>query len=449
MAELTVPQVDFSAIGQLPQSKQGQADALRQQTLANLGQGGTADAAALLKSGDLSLAQLGINMQNHQDTLRQQAAAEARQAQRDKVGDQHWSASYELQKQAAARANEGVPEKAADRAKAAVQFGLTPDMPEFKSFVLTGSLPESSNKPVPVETIGGTKFMVRNPNGGYSMVDPNALSSGGAPAVSVQPAAASGQPAVPGQPTAAQPPAPTQPPIDADTVDPKTGRREGYLQSLDPQVRDYIKKVADYEIDPRTTSVKGGMREKLMSAVAKYDPTYNQNDFGARAKAIKDFSTGPQGNIVRSFDVAVDHLDTLQKAADAMKNGDTKVLNAIRNAWREQTGSDLPTNFKSLVPLVSGEIAKAVIGSNNALSDREELRANLQAAQSPEQIGGVISSYKALMGGQLKGLKKQYEESTGKKDFEHRIRDATRRELEGGAKSEPGVTSTGVKWSVE
>jgi hypothetical protein len=57
MAELTVPLLDFSALGQLPQVyKKAQADELRQQTLSSLGQGGAADATALLKSGDLPLA---------------------------------------------------------------------------------------------------------------------------------------------------------------------------------------------------------------------------------------------------------------------------------------------------------------------------------------------------------------------------------------------------------
>lgn len=142
MAELNVPQVDFSALGQLPQIyKQGQADNLRQQTLANLGQGGTADAQALLKSGDMSLAQLGITLANHQDQLKQQEIANARQAVQDKLTQSNADRSYGLQVRSANRADEGVPEKAADRAKAAQTYGLTPDMPEFKRFVLTGSLP--------------------------------------------------------------------------------------------------------------------------------------------------------------------------------------------------------------------------------------------------------------------------------------------------------------------
>lgn len=107
MAELTVPEVDFSGLAKLPQIyKQTQADALRQQTLANLGQGGQADANALLRSGDLSLAQLGINLRNRQEDQARQAQLDARQAARDKIADQHWSASLELQKRAADRADE-------------------------------------------------------------------------------------------------------------------------------------------------------------------------------------------------------------------------------------------------------------------------------------------------------------------------------------------------------
>src|SRR4029079_7402914 len=136
----------------------------------------------------------------------------------------------------------------------------------------------------------------------------------------------------------------------------------------------------DYEIDPRTTSVKGGMREKLMSAVAQYDPSYNQNEFGARSKATKDFSTGQQGNSIRSFDVAIDHLDTLKKYTEALGSGNSRLINELRNKWLLATGSELPTNVQAIAPIVGAEVSKAVIGSNNALADREELRKPLQMA---------------------------------------------------------------------
>lgn len=103
MAELTVPQIDFSSLGQLPEIyRQGQANALRQQTLASLGQGGPADAAALLKSGDLSLAQLGINLQTKQseDAWRREEATRAQ-----KNSDR----SYGLQVRSANRADDPTP----------------------------------------------------------------------------------------------------------------------------------------------------------------------------------------------------------------------------------------------------------------------------------------------------------------------------------------------------
>lgn len=78
MAELTVPQLDFSALGRLPAVyKQAQQDQLRQQTLSSLGPDRAANIAGLMGSGDMSLVGLGINLQNRQsdDTWRQQESA--------------------------------------------------------------------------------------------------------------------------------------------------------------------------------------------------------------------------------------------------------------------------------------------------------------------------------------------------------------------------------------
>jgi hypothetical protein len=384
---------------------------------------------------DPQAASLFAQAQNHKDTLAQQAITNAR-------ADRSEAATAQARKDANFRADrEWNYDPAEERKQQAIDAHIDPNSPAGQQFILTGALPTAS-KPMPFETLGGTRFMVPKPDGSYTIVDPSAagqqpVGQPSAPAGPTAPAPATplqGQP----QPTPAiSPPVATTQPADVNVVDPNTGRREAWLQSQPPGVQAYIKKIADYEIDPRTSSLKGGHREQMLSAVAQYDPTYNQNEFGSRAKAIKDFSTGPQGNIIRSFDVAIDHLDTLQKAATAMQNGNMKLLNEVRNHWRNQTGSDLPTNFQALVPLVSGEIAKAVIGSNNALSDREELRTNLKAANSPDQISGVITGYKGLMSGQLKGLRKQYEQTTGRKDFDSRLREHTLKELSATDKAAP------------
>lgn len=106
MAELIVPSVDFSSLGQLPQViRQNQADALRRQTLANLGQGGQVDAQTLLRSGDPSLAQLGINMQNRQADLERQARQDAFQREESARAQRNADRSYGLQVRSADRAD--------------------------------------------------------------------------------------------------------------------------------------------------------------------------------------------------------------------------------------------------------------------------------------------------------------------------------------------------------
>jgi hypothetical protein len=132
------PSVDLAgSLSQLGQVyKQNQADQLRQQTLANLGMGGNADAMTLLKSGDLSLAQIGVQMQNRaadQAWREQEAARQGSQFQQ----------TLQLQKRAADRADEGPVETAAQRAAAARANGVDPTTPQGKSYILTGKLPEA------------------------------------------------------------------------------------------------------------------------------------------------------------------------------------------------------------------------------------------------------------------------------------------------------------------
>ncbi len=145
MAELTVPRVDFSSLGDLPALyRQNQAEALRRQTLANLGQGIEMDANTLLRSGDLSLAQLGVGLKNRSaDDLwrREEAVRAQRNADR----------SYGLQERAANRADEGIEETASQRAAAARSYGVDPATPQGRAFILTGKLPETDTFQTTIE----------------------------------------------------------------------------------------------------------------------------------------------------------------------------------------------------------------------------------------------------------------------------------------------------------
>ncbi len=178
----------------------------------------------------------------------------------------------------------------------------------------------------------------------------------------------------------------------------------------------------------------------------------NKQDTAARGNAVKNFSSGVEARSVRSFSTAIDHLETMDKLADALQNNDARAFNAVGNFFGKQTGNAAPTNFDMAKSVVGGEVAKALTGTNMALADREEIRSQLSAASSPEQLKGVITTLKALLGGQLKSLNQQYESGTGRKDFNTKLTPAARKELEkvmqpeAGAKKPPAVGTIVDGW---
>lgn len=156
----------------------------------------------------------------------------------------------------------------------------------------------------------------------------------------------------------------------------------------------------------------------VMSRVMELNPEYSAKDYAVGLNGIKGFTTGKQGDVVRSFNVGISHLNTLEELADALQNGDVQAVNKAGNFIAKQTGAPAPTNFNAAKQIVADEIVKAVIGGRGALGDRQEAAKTISDASSPEQLKGVIRTYKSLMNGQLQGLKQQYEQSTGRKDFD-------------------------------
>ena len=141
----------------------------------------------------------------------------------------------------------------------------------------------------------------------------------------------------------------------------------------------------------------------------------------AEQATVRSFATGVEGRSVRSFNTAINHLDTMDKLATALQNNDVRSFNAIGNMFAKETGKPAPTDFDAAKAIVGGEVAKALTGANMALKDREEIRDSLARANSPAQLKGVVKTLQELMGGQLESLQLQYESGTGRKDFDKKM----------------------------
>lgn len=195
------------------------------------------------------------------------------------------------------------------------------------------------------------------------------------------------------------------------------------LQKGTPEsIESTAKLIAEYRMPPLSGNAarSPGARE-VMARVQAINPNYNGQRYAAAQQTLNAFTKGKQGDTVRSFNVGISHLDTLAEAGKALQNSDTPAFNRLANEISKQSGAAAPGNFEAVRDIVSNEITKAIIGAGGGVSDREEAHRKISAANSPAQLSGVIEEYKKLMGGQLAGLRRQYEAGTDFKDFDDKF----------------------------
>ena len=200
-----------------------------------------------------------------------------------------------------------------------------------------------------------------------------------------------------------------------------------------PDNSETVKAIAnlDMPLPPRPSGARNPLAaqrwDALFAGVKKINPDYNAQDYQASQKGLNAFTSGQQGNAVRSFNTAISHLGTLSNLADALNNGNTPAINKIANAYATQTGGVAPVNFDSAKQIVGDEIVKAIVGAGGGVSDREKAQETVNKANSPAQLKAVIDTYKELMNGQLGGLRRQYEQATKRKDFDRFLSDEAKK----------------------
>lgn len=159
----------------------------------------------------------------------------------------------------------------------------------------------------------------------------------------------------------------------------------------------------------------------MMERVAQKYPEFDATEYAGKTKAMRDFTTGKQGDSIRSFAVATEHLGQLGKLVDALDNGNVPLVNKYGNMIAQATGSDAPTNFDAAKGIVAKEVLKSIVAGGGGVEERQELAHLLDNAKTPKQLRGVITTYEHLMGAQRDGLVRQYEVSTGRKDAKTRF----------------------------
>lgn len=171
--------------------------------------------------------------------------------------------------------------------------------------------------------------------------------------------------------------------------------------------------------------------------------------FKTEQTGITRFTSGPQGNSVRSIGVAVEHLQTLRELGAALRNGNIQIFNELSQRWARATGSPAPTNFDTAKQIIGTEIIKAIgVAGAGTKDEREGIAAQFARASSPDQIEGVVKdAVRPLLLGQLHGLQHQFSVSTGlpAERFNDLLQPGAREWLTGGTSTPPSAKPAEAK----
>ena len=134
------------------------------------------------------------------------------------------------------------------------------------------------------------------------------------------------------------------------------------------------------------------------------------------AKVLDDYSKGKTHQQLDGLNTAVQHINTLRPAIDALNNGDNAWINNLQNTWNQKVmGQPAPTDYNGVRDFVVGELAKAVLPGGGGEAERQQLQASASSANSPQALRSIVDKWQELLAGKTKYAKFNWDQSTGGK----------------------------------
>jgi hypothetical protein len=172
--------------------------------------------------------------------------------------------------------------------------------------------------------------------------------------------------------------------------------------------------IANYQVgppSPRTFATPAG--QAMLERILAVNPDYDASLFSVRAPTRKAYTTGPQGQQFVAMNTAIEHLDQLQAAADALKNGTFKPGNAAYNAMADLFGSGAPTSFATIKEKVDKELDAVASKGVPTVSGAAAQKAIGGVSSSPESVGNYIDTSIRLLGSSQNALRLPYHQAMG------------------------------------
>lgn len=192
-------------------------------------------------------------------------------------------------------------------------------------------------------------------------------------------------------------------------------RNDSKISGLPQPIQDQVKALADGRMAfPSGFALKSPYWQRMISLVSQYDPSFDAVNYNARAGTRRDFTSGKAANNLTAINTAIGHLGSLQKAGEALNNGDIPMLNKALNTLATATGDPRVNNFQLASQAVGDELMRVFRQVGASEQEARSWRERLDAAASPAQMKGALKMAGELLESRVNALNQQYEKGMGK-----------------------------------
>lgn len=119
------------------------------------------------------------------------------------------------------------------------------------------------------------------------------------------------------------------------------------------------------------------------------------------------------GNQTVAFNTAIQHAQLLRQAAQALQNGNTRLLNSISNQAKSQFGDPNLTNFDAIANAYNHEVSSVIAKGHITDSEVKTGGATMPSNANYATIDKVLNSYLSLMQSKMKMLNQQTQAAVG------------------------------------
>lgn len=188
----------------------------------------------------------------------------------------------------------------------------------------------------------------------------------------------------------------------------------GSIASADGKPSEAAQAIANYQVPLQAalSRLPAPARELVLKQVRELNPNYDASHYDVARKTEMDATTGSLAKTSNSQSTAIAHMDVLNQAVDALKNGDIKILNQLGNALGVQVGKTPKTTFEAIVHKVGPELASAYLAGGGSVGERGATEKDFDPSLSPEQLKSNIAVSAKLLEGKIKANQEQYQRGT-------------------------------------